>query len=160
VGTSTATSTAAVKHVIVETQALDEMRYDTVGDWVYVPDRETLYIYVADLGDWRANMAVAMHEQAEAMQCLDRGISQEEVEVYDLSHLDSEDPGSDDAAPYHLEHEFAEWFIERPFIGQFMSQQKYDRMFQRLPKWRGKLVGLGKRLADLTQEPRYETENT
>ena len=152
---STATA-PGVKHVVVETIAHRAQRYDTVGDWVWNPVSGTLYIYVSDLGDWRANMAVALHEQYEAMLCIQKGITQQEVEDWDLAHPDSEDPGMDPDAPYHYEH-WSATEVERQFIyDNGMYWEGYEDLFKKLPDWAGHYVPIEEHLKHVGHKPIYE----
>lgn len=104
--------------MIVSVKVIDHslQRYDTIGDWIYNPDNETLFITISKLGDWRYEMLVALHEQVEAMLCIERGIEEAEVTKFDLMyerereqllHCDSDEPGDDPRAPYKAEHFFA-----------------------------------------------------
>lgn len=79
------------------------MRYRTVGDWFFPYDHE-LSIQVADTGNWRFNLLVAIHELVEVFLCTDKGISQESVDRFDLTHEEDADPGSHPQAPYHDQH--------------------------------------------------------
>ena len=88
-----------------------EQRYPTCGDWII--DGERLTILVSDLGDWRMNMLVALHEMIEVVLCHDRGITQDQVDKFDIAFEcnrppgDEAEPGDDINAPYRNEHCFA-----------------------------------------------------
>lgn len=90
-------------------------RYPTCGDWVFLSD-EFLIIYVSNMNNWKYEMLVALHEQQEAILCKARGISQKEVDEFDMKyekdrglglHSDDSEPGGDKRAPYFKEHYFA-----------------------------------------------------
>lgn len=87
-------------------------RYDTVGDWIF-GDNGNLTINVSDMKDWRYEFLVAFHELIEAMLCKQRGISQEEVDDFDIAFEarrvrgDLSEPGDNALAPYYNEHQFA-----------------------------------------------------
>ncbi len=96
-------------HVIPHAQ----QRYPTIGDWVWLADDE-LVIFVSDLGDWRKEMLVAVHELVEVLLCKDRGISQAVVDAFDIAFekrraqgLVAGEPGDAEDAPYRDEHCFA-----------------------------------------------------
>jgi hypothetical protein len=109
-----------IRRIVVETKEPKMMRYRTVGDWFFCGDdpREpstdyetnrmevpgVLVIQVADTGDWRYNMLVAIHEFCEVVQCVEKGITQKQVDKFDYAHQDDEDPGSHPKAPYHDQH--------------------------------------------------------
>lgn len=96
----------------IETIPHQEHRYTTVGDWYYKRDG-TLIINVSNMGDWRHEALVAVHELVEVLICKHRGISTEEVDFFDKQfeeqrksglHSESAEPGDDAAAPYNREH--------------------------------------------------------
>lgn len=94
------------------------MRYHTCGD--YFENRDGSWtIQVSDLGDWRSEVAVALHEFAELMICIDREIAEPDIMAFDVAFeadtLSIGEPGDDPDAPYYHEHQFAE-SIERLFV--------------------------------------------
>lgn len=92
-----------ISRVIIQTKRPEEMRYRTVGDWFDSGDG-ALTIEVADTGNWKYNILVAIHELCEVVQCVDKGITQKSVDKFDFAHQDDEDPGSHPKAPYHDQH--------------------------------------------------------
>lgn len=78
------------------------MRYRTVGDWFF--DGTDLIIKVADTKNWRYNLLVAIHELIEVFLCTDKGITSKQVDRFDFSHENDEDPGSHPKAPYQAQH--------------------------------------------------------
>jgi hypothetical protein len=88
-----------------------EQRYDTAGDWRIMAAEHDPYvavvIHVSDLRDWRMEALVAVHELIEALLCKHRGITQAEVDAFDMAHPDAEEPGDLIDAPYFLEHQAA-----------------------------------------------------
>lgn len=84
----------------------DQQQYDTMGDWYRTADG-TMQIRVDNMGDWRKELIVAIHEMVEAALCEHRGISESVVSEFDKSHPNSPQPGDEPDAPYRLEHEFA-----------------------------------------------------
>lgn len=93
--------------IIIDVVPFHLMRYATAGDWI-TDGEGGMIIQVADLGDWRMNLLVALHELVEASLCDVRGIAEPDVRAFDEAHPDADDPGSLDDAPYHKEHVFAE----------------------------------------------------
>ena len=91
------------KLISVESVPHNCQRYDTVGDWQFEPDG-SLTVNISEMPDKRYMWLVAIHEIVEAMLCKINGISQEEVDAWDISHLDDVDPGGIRACPYHVEH--------------------------------------------------------
>ena len=82
------------------------MRYRTVGDWRFVAPG-FLLIEIADTGNWIYNMLVALHELVEVFLCTAQGITQKQVDRFDFSHQDDDDPGEHPNAPYHAQHMIA-----------------------------------------------------
>lgn len=91
-----------IKDITIRTIPHSEQRYETVGDWFF--DDGGLQIRVSDTGSWRSNMAVAVHELIEVLGCQSAGITQEEVDQFDMGHPGLDEPGDDPAAPYHRQH--------------------------------------------------------
>jgi hypothetical protein len=91
----------------------NQQRYETVGDWYFNQDNNRLTIRVSSMRNRKYEFLVAMHEQIEAMLCLERGICEKEITLFDQKfEADREDgntdePGDDPAAPYRKEHFFA-----------------------------------------------------
>lgn len=86
-------------------------RYPTVGDWQfrYAPDGcVRIDVQVSATADWRHAALIAVHELIEAILCRHRGISQDEVDEFDLAHPELADSGASESAPYHIEHMIAE----------------------------------------------------
>lgn len=90
----------------------DQQRYKTCGDWQW-DKKGNLLITVSDMKNWKYNFLVAFHEQIEVMLCRDRGITQEEVDNFDLEYEarrpegDISEPGDSSMAPYYNEHQLA-----------------------------------------------------
>jgi|SRR5581483_9600682 hypothetical protein len=98
-----------------------EMRYNTVADWVVTTDEKeekTLHLYYPDLPfvHERPDLLFLLltHEQIEAEICLHMGISQQDVDEFDMEFEknrqfgDNGEPGDHLAAPYYVAHQLAE----------------------------------------------------
>lgn len=92
----------------------EQQRYDTVGDWWFDKDSSILEIRVSELGNYKQEMIVALHEFIEAILCLSRGIKEEDVTTFDRTYEQqrlvgdtTSEPGDSIAAPYYNEHQFA-----------------------------------------------------
>ncbi len=84
------------------------MRYNTCGDWRVLD--EILVITVARLSNPLYHFAVAFHEYAEAVACIAKGITDKDVDDFDIYGPGAllDDPGRDPRAPYHKQHIVAE----------------------------------------------------
>jgi hypothetical protein len=92
-----------IQQVHVEVVPPKSMRYRTVGDWLFLFPG-CLMIRVADTGNWKYNILVAIHELIEVVLCRDAGVSAKQVDRFDLAHQDDEDPGTHPKAPYGKQH--------------------------------------------------------
>lgn len=90
--------------IVIKTVPHGKQRYDTVGDWYY--EDEEWAVRVTELGDWRMEFAIAIHELVEAALCRVSGISQQVVDEYDFGS-DSPEPGDEPTAPYLMQHSVA-----------------------------------------------------
>ena len=94
--------------IVIEFIPQDQQRYGTLGDWIWKDD-ETLHIYSSsDNGEDEAFL-VALHELAEVWLCRKKGITQEEVDAFDLAFEPPTDdpdaePGDHPDAPYRYQH--------------------------------------------------------
>lgn len=90
----------------------ESQRYETAGDW-HIKVGEITYIYVSDMQNRDYEWLAMIHEIVEAVLCQKRGISDEEVTLFDEAYEakrpegDESEPGDDLKAPYHREHRFA-----------------------------------------------------
>lgn len=118
--------------IVIETIPHDQQRYPTVGDWIL--EGEDLTIRVSEMGNWRYNAAVAVHELVEVLLCKDKCISQESVDAFDMAFetdrtnfgIDMGEPGDSPSAPYRDQHSFAT-AVERMLIAAFgLSWAEYD----------------------------------
>lgn len=99
-----------IKSVHISTIKHKNQRYPTAGDWLYDQNEMKLTIYISDTGNWREVISVAIHELTEAVLCLDRGVSQKQVDEFDLQFEEEGrdgDPGDSPDAPYYDEHKVA-----------------------------------------------------
>lgn len=115
-------------------------RYETAGDWWWEAvakdhKEHVLNIRISFLGDWRYEMAIALHELVEVLVCKAKGISQKAVDTFDAQYerdrargkySAEQEPGDDPDSPYHLEHSVAT-AVERIFIFAVgASWKEYD----------------------------------
>lgn len=98
--------------IIVETIPHADQRYETVGDWT-VSEDGTLNIRVSDLGNNDHEFLVSLHELIEVKLCQAAGVTQEQVDQFDMQfeadralgrHSDDAEPGDDPNAPYRRQH--------------------------------------------------------
>lgn len=99
-------------NILITTIPHDKQRYPTVGDWEWFgPDQ--LNIRVSDMGNWKYEVLVALHEAIEVLLCKDRDIKQLDVDEFDIEYEknktegDTSEPGDHPDAPYKNEHFFA-----------------------------------------------------
>ena len=94
--------------ITIEVIRHEDQRYDTPGDWLW-PNEHNLLIRVSDMGDWRKEAAVAVHELVEAILCKNDGVAEGAVDAFDMSPEGKMcvEPGDSLLAPYHRQHCFA-----------------------------------------------------
>lgn len=113
--------------ILIETIPHHTQRYPTCGDWWFercpiyketqppgnreVVGYETeIHIRVSELGDWKKEALVAFHELAEVLACRSAGVTQEEVDQFDMKFEetrkegDESEPGDHPSAPYYRQH--------------------------------------------------------
>lgn len=92
-----------------------EQRYDTAGDWWY-DEHGTLQVRVSQMSDWRYEALVLVHELVEVFICKQDGITQQQVDEFDMEFEnrrsksitnDFSEPGDHRFAPYQKQHCFA-----------------------------------------------------
>lgn len=119
-------------NIRIETIPHNAQNYDTVGDWRF--DRKgNLIIRVSEMGNWKYEILVAVHELMEVALCKDRGISTEKVDRFDKAFEASrmagneDEPGDDPKSPYRNEHFFAT-SVERLFAAELkVDWKEYDK---------------------------------
>ena len=123
--------------ITIETIPHKNQRYETAGDWIFDSSGD-LTIRVSDLGDWRFNALIGLHELVEVLQCKHDGVTQEAVDAFDIAFEknrapDNEDePGDDPKAPYQRQHNLATG-IERIMAASMgVKWEEYDGAIQAL----------------------------
>lgn len=108
-----------------------QQRYDTVGD--YQDGHGFTVFTISDLGNWKYEALVAVHELVEKILCDARGISNDSIDTFDVAfeanrpNGNDDEPGHDPTAPYHAEHVFAEC-IERLLAKELgVDWEEYDK---------------------------------
>jgi hypothetical protein len=116
-------------------------RYDTCGDWQFdaAPGLKSLQIKVSDTGDEKMNFLLALHEYIEAMLCHFAGVTDTQVDEYDMAHPDTAGNSNLDdntTAPYYKQHCTAlaiEWLIAQqigvswPEYGEKIASLCFDQ---------------------------------
>jgi hypothetical protein len=124
--------------ITIQTIPHSEQRYPTVGDWIWINDDE-LMIAVSEMPDWRHVALVAVHELAEVLMCKQAGITQKQVDDFDIDFEskrvkgNEDEPGDDPAAPYVKQHCIASG-IERVLAAELgVSWKLYEQELMALP---------------------------
>jgi len=123
-------SLPALPSVTVHVVPHAEQRYDTAGDWQWKDGG--LVVAVSDLGNSRFNLLVAAHEVTEALLCKRDGVTEAEVDAWDLAHLNEDEPGEVEGCPYFTQHAEAS-LVERELADLMrVDWKEYGRAFERL----------------------------
>lgn len=103
-------------NISIKTIPHDSQRYETVGDWKF-DEKGDLEITISDMGDWKKEVLVGIHELIEVVLCKDRNISDEVVTEFDKKFekmreefpdiIGDDEPGQHPKAPYVNEHNVA-----------------------------------------------------
>lgn len=107
-----------IPKIIIKPIQPENHRYPTCGDYIYDAEDDTLTIFVSRMGDWRSELAVAVHEAVEAVACLAADINQMDIDLFDMEYEkkrtadDVSEPGDSHDAPYFTQH-VAATFVER-----------------------------------------------
>lgn len=125
-------------NINIETIPHEQHRYTTVGDW-WFDEQGNLQIRVSDLGDWRKEALIAVHELVEVLMCKHDGVSTESVDAFDKAFetnraADNEDePGDEPDAPYVRQHCIATG-VERILAAQLgVAWKPYEQQLGDLP---------------------------
>jgi len=123
--------------IVIETIPHKDQRYPTVGDWFF-NEKGDLTIQVPDLGDWKQEALVAIHELVEVVLCKSQGVTQEQVDEFDLKfessrpENDLSEPGDATEAPYKVQHCFATG-VERLLAAELgVDWHQYEQHLQEL----------------------------
>lgn len=100
-----------IDRVVIKFIKHETQRYPTCGDWELFG--KSLIISVSRMEDVRHMLLVAIHELEEALICFHQGVTQEQVDEFDIQFEakreegNNEEPGGDPQAPYYDAHQFA-----------------------------------------------------
>ena len=86
-----------------EKQRFECYKASGCADYFMLP-RGLLVINISRSEAWRPQWLVLLHEIIEIILVLHKKISFIEIDKFDISHSDSEDPGALKSAPYHKQH--------------------------------------------------------
>ena len=101
--------------IVIQTIPHQDHRYETCGDY-WVDKEGTIQVRVSQMSDQRYEALVAVHEIVEKLLCSQRGITDAEIDAFDIAfekeraegmHGDDVEAGDDKRAPYRKEHFFA-----------------------------------------------------
>lgn len=73
-----------MKDILIDTVPHADQRYDTPGDY-WVDGQGRWHIRVSELGDWRYELLVTVHELVEMALCEHKGITQQEIDAFDIA---------------------------------------------------------------------------
>ena len=116
--------------IIIETVPHTSQRYNTIGDWQW--DGDTLQIKVSEMGDWRREFLVGIHELIETILCKQDGVTEEEVDKFDLSHPEIHEPGDEPDCPYSQQHNLAMLIETLLMFKLSVNQKEYEDKMEHL----------------------------
>ena len=125
-----------MRHIVYKVIPHNRQRYDTTGD--FFTHKGIEHFRVSRMANERMEHLVLIHELVERVLCYHRGISNQDIDRFDLwfESVRAEDsktePGDDPRAPYRREHRFATK-IERLLAKELgVSWREYGKAIARL----------------------------
>ena len=117
----------------IRTHPHDFHRYATLGD--YVGHGRLRFIQVSEMGNYKYEFLVALHELIEQSLQIERGISEEVITEFDTTFKGEGEPGDSPEAPYYKEHQFAtkieklvceelglDWSVYGRYLNEFLAK--------------------------------------
>lgn len=98
-------------NIVIKSIPHKSHRYSSCGDWF--EQGGTLFILVSDEMPEESKQLVALHEFSEWMMCKANGVTQKQVDDFDMGYEeyrkegDDSEPGDHKDAPYHDQHRMA-----------------------------------------------------
>jgi hypothetical protein len=139
--------------IIIQTVKHEDQKYNTIGNYESgVPGMEkkveltpgSVIITVSDMGDWRKELAVAIHELIEvSLACWIGGITDEQIVEFDKKYeelakqgliSDDSEPGDNPDAPYYVYHKIATVIEYGLLVSLGVSEAEYEEAMLKL--WR------------------------
>ena len=120
----------------IQTIPHDAQRYNTIGD--YLTTDGTTNIKVSAMNDEKLEFLVAVHELIESFLCREAGVTDEEIDAFDLAFEenralgDDAEPGDDPQAPYHRQHQLATEIEKRLADELSVDWEEYSRLVAEL----------------------------
>jgi hypothetical protein len=111
--------------IILETCPPAQMRYETVGDWFVNEDGDWVIRSIHEITDDNGFL-VALHELVEMMLCKKAGITQHQVDDFDLAYTGEYEPGDEPTAPYRAQHRQA--MLIEYLMANFLGHDDYGRI--------------------------------
>lgn len=100
-----------LRDVIIQFKAQKHQRYSTVGDWQNSSVLKHDLVTATQLESDDLSFLIAVHELVEMYLCRRDGITQQEVDEFDMSFCTAQsdaEPGEATDCPYRWEHQRAE----------------------------------------------------
>jgi len=121
---------------IVPNKLIPARKGFTGADWWFDKDGNLEVRVAHEVGDWREQTALAIHEAFEAALCKHMGITVEQVDAFDskyqAEHAIDLNAGDEPDSPYRVPHTFAT-AIERVFTGVVgVDWKSYDERLSKL----------------------------
>lgn len=136
-------------NITIKTIPHNKQRYETVGDWWW--DRTNLHIRISDMKNPIYEWLVAEHEINEALRCKKDGVTQKDVDKFDIEYekrrkkllsmnlskknrerVLSFEAGLDPKAPYRKQHQGATKIEKMSCRFHGEDWKKYDKTVMNL----------------------------
>jgi hypothetical protein len=123
----------------LKTISRSKQRYPTVGDYFTKPNgREHTSVRVSEMGNWRYEFLVGVHELVEWALIRYHGVSEQEVDAWDLKYEaerkagDLSESGDAVGCPYAREHTFATCVERLVAIALDVNWKEYNKFIEEL----------------------------
>lgn len=96
--------------ITLDTDSVEKHRYKSIDDWsdpIKEGEKTHFRAVVGDMGNMDYDFLVLIHALVEQYLCFRHGIKDKEVSDFDKQHIEHENPGDLEDAPYHNEHSVA-----------------------------------------------------
>lgn len=118
-------------NIEIKTIPQSEQRYVTVGDYWTEGDKEVFRI--TDCGNRKYEWMIAIHELIEKALCEDKGITNEQIDEFDLkTDTLEEEPGDMKDSPYRDQHCFATAAERMLCAAMGLSWKEYEEFLENI----------------------------
>ena len=117
-------------NIAIFTVPHDDQTYSTCGN--YGEGKLGWWMSISRTGNWKYDFLVALHELLEMGFTKSNGVDWAEIDKFDISHPELDDPGWCPKAPYHKEHVAAEALERQAAILMGVNWLEYQETLDKI----------------------------